>query len=143
MKKLLAFLICVSVVVAGFSVMAAREVSVVFDGEKMSFDVNPYIDNDRTLVPMRAIFEKAGATITWDGDSRTVIAAYKVGDAQKFVILQIDNQNAFVDGEKKTLDVPAKIVNDRTFVPLRFVMEELGSEVTWDPDTYTVNIKSK
>ena len=107
----------------------------------MTFDVEPFIEGDRTLVPMRAIFEAAGATISWDGETQTVIVTYSVNDEAKFMVLQIGNENAFVGDETIALDVPAKIVNDRTFVPLRFVMETLGREVTWDPDTYTVDIK--
>ena len=113
------------------------------DGEKMEFDVNPFIEDDRTLVPMRAIFEAVGAQITWEEGERTVIALQKKDSSFNSIAIQIDTEYAFVNSERKDLDVPARIVNDRTFVPLRFVMEELGAEVTWDSDSYTVNIKTK
>lgn len=122
-------------------VFAESEVTVNYEGVKMNFDVEPFIDGDRTLVPMRAIFEKAGADVTWDEDTRTVITAYKNIDEQIFIILQIGNDKAFVGDKAVNLDVPATIVNDRTFVPLRFVIENLGKDVTWDESTKTVDIK--
>jgi len=59
------------------------------------------------------------------------------------VVLQIGNTSAFVNSESVALDVPAKVINDRTFVPLRFVMESLNANVDWDPDTFTVTVTSK
>ncbi len=142
MKKILSIIMTLIIsVTTVLSVFAETKVSVIFEGEPMTFDVEPFIEGDRTLVPMRAIFEAAGATISWDGETQTVIVTYSVNDEAKFMVLQIGNENAFVGDETIALDVPAKIVNDRTFVPLRFVMETLGREVTWDPDTYTVDIK--
>lgn len=127
----------------GVFAYAAKDVTVMLDGEKMEFDVNPFIEDDRTLVPMRAIFEAVGAQITWEEGERTVIALQKKDSSFNSIAIQIDTEYAFVNSKRKDLDVPARIVNDRTFVPLRFVMEELGAEVTWDSDSYTVYIKTK
>lgn len=140
MKKIIAAAVAsVIVLMQGIAVMGA-EVTVNFEGKKMDFDVAPFIEEDRTLVPMRAIFEAAGANVSWDGDTRTVIAIYEANGAPKYIVLQIDNPMVFVNEEKYELDVPARIVGDRTFVPLRFVMETLGREVLWNGDTYTVDI---
>lgn len=147
MKKLQALILSISIIFAGFTAFAANDadknVSVFYDGEQMTFDAEPFIENDRTLVPMRAIFEKAGSTVSWDDETKTVIAISETGEESQFVVIQIGNSSAFVNGEAKELDTAALIVNDRTFVPLKFVMENLGSNVTWDADTYTVNIQSK
>lgn len=132
-----------SLAFGGISAYAAKDVTVMLDGEKMKFDVNPFIEDDRTLVPMRAIFEAVGAQVTWEEPERTVIALLQKDSSFTSIAIQIDTEYAFVNSDKKDLDVPARIVNDRTFVPLRFVMEELGADVTWDPDSYTVNIKTK
>ncbi len=139
MKKIISVLSCLAMVCSATAAMAAP--TVVFDGETMTFDVEPYISEDRTMVPMRAIFEKAGATVIWDGDTQTVIAV-KGNDNATCVTLQIGNVSAFVNSNLITLDKPAEIVNDRTMVPLRFVMESLGADVTWDEATQTVNIKT-
>lgn len=137
MKKLISFLACAAMVCGTTAALAAP--TVVFNGETMTFDADPYIAEDRTMVPMRAIFEKAGANVIWDGDTQTVIAVKGNVDAT-CVTLQIGNTSAFVNNTAIALDKAAEIVNDRTMVPLRFVMESLGANVTWDSDTQTVNI---
>ena len=113
------------------------------DGEKLVTDVEPFIEEDRTMVPMRAIFEAVGASVTWDQDTQTVISIKNDEATQNVVVLQIGNTSAFVNSESVALDVPAKVINDRTFVPLRFVMESLNANVDWDPDTFTVTVTSK
>lgn len=142
MKKLISLVLGIGVILSGISVFA-QDVTVLHNGAPIEFDVAPFISEDRTLVPMRAIFESVGATVEWIADTKTVLAVYNVGGEEKFLVLQIDNKNAFVNEEQVILDVPAKIISDRTFVPLRFVMESLGYEVTWDQNTYTANIISE
>lgn len=142
MKKVIALALSSVCALSAVSFAAGNEPSVYLNGEKMTFDVNPFIENDRTLVPFRAIFEAVGADVKWDGETQTVIAARDKGGETTFITLQIDS-NAFVNGEQKDLDVPAKIVNDRTFVPLRFVVEALGERVEWDNENYSVVITTK
>ena len=141
MKKLIAMLLTASsLFMASTAIAAKNEPTVYLNGEKMTFEVNPFIDNDRTLVPMRAIFEAVGANVNWDAEERTVHAIRRKGDEVSFVSLQIDEQTAFVNSAAHTLDVPAMIVSDRTFVPLRFVIESLGEKVEWDSKNYAVMI---
>jgi len=111
-------------------------ISVRLNSKKVYFDQLPVIDNDRTLVPVRAIFEALGAEVTWDGITRTV-TAIKDG---KTVSLVIDDVNATVNGETEVLDVPAKIIGDRTMVPVRFIAQSFGAEVSWDAPGRTVVI---
>lgn len=111
---------------------------VYLDGQKLNFDVPPIIDNDRTLVPLRAIFEAMGADVEWVDTTRTVKA--KRGNTE--VILQIGSLYPTVNGQVWALDVPAKIINDRTLAPLRFVGEAFGGQVGWDDSTRTVTITS-
>lgn len=53
----------------------------------------------------------------------------------------IDNTTATVNGAEATMDVPARLVNDKTMVPLRFLSENLGYTVTWDEETNTASIE--
>jgi hypothetical protein len=110
-------------------------IKVVLDGEEMKFEVTPFIEQERTMVPFRAIFEALGAVVQWDAETRTVTAARE--DLE--IKLVIDGP-AYKNGETISLDVPAKIVNSRTFVPLRFVSEALDGTVTWDDINKTVFI---
>ncbi len=116
--------------------VSVNEISVFIDGEKLEFDVAPTIVDGSTLVPVTVIFQALGASVTWDGDARTVTA--KRGEM--IVELVIDQKEARVNGNPVTLDVPASIISGRTFVPLRFVSQAFDATVKWDGATRTVNI---
>ncbi len=120
------------------SISAATPITVVLDGESMSFDVPPMMIEGRTMVPVRGIFEALGAEITWDPQNRKIVATTK--DVQ--VVLYANNQNARINDANVQLDVPATIMDGRTFVPLRFVSESLGANVEWDHASNTAIIES-
>jgi len=113
-----------------------KPIEIYINGEKVESDVAPIIVNDRTLAPVRVISENLGAEVYWDNDNRLV----QVETPSKTIILKIDDTRALVDGQEVVLEVPAKIVNDRTMVPLRFLGETLGAEVSWDNDLRRVII---
>lgn len=116
-----------------------RCISVRLNGDKVYFDQLPVIENDRTLVPLRAIFEALDAEVLWDGETRTVSAT----KGEQSVSLTIDDVNATVNGTAVVLDVPTKIINDRTMVPVRFIAQSFGAAVDWAPETRTVIITAK
>ncbi len=111
-------------------------IKVLIDGEKLICDQPPVIIEGRTLVPMRAIFEKLGATVSWDGETSTA-SGEKDGKTVSFVI---GESFIGINGEKTALDVPAQIISDRTMIPARAVAEAFGCKVDWDGDTQTVII---
>lgn len=115
-----------------------NKVTVVLDGEVLNFDVPAQIIDERTMVPMRAIFEKLGATVEWDGETRTV-TAHKKGIV---ISMTIGNTSITRNNVPQNIDVPAQIVDDRTLVPVRFVSEYMGSTVDWNQETKTVTITS-
>ena len=115
------------------------EITVLFDGELIDFDQTPIIENGRTLVPMRAIFEAFGAKVDWDGDTKTV-TAYK---DDSVITLSIDDVNAYKNNELITLDVPARLINDRTMVPVRFIAESLDINTDWNGDLRQVILTTK
>ena len=141
MKKvisiILIFVMALSVSAFDF-VYADSDIKVNINGNIQNYDVMPVIENGRTLVPMRAIFEALGATVQWDDTTKTVTGT----KGETKVSLQIGNTSAKVNQTEVTLDVPAKIISDRTMVPVRFISESLGCEVNWDDLTKTVIIKS-
>lgn len=98
----------------------------------------PMLYQNRTLVPMRVIFENLGATVDWDGNTKTITA--KKGNIE--IIIKPGEGSAIINGKTESLDVPALIYNDRTFVPLRFVSQALGYNVEWNEQTRTVSITS-
>jgi len=116
---------------------ASNTIRVLVNGNQVSFDVPPQIIGDRTMVPVRAIFEALGATVEWIPETKTV-KAVRGGTT---VTLQIDSASMTVNGQSVTLDVPAQIVGDRTLVPVRAVSEGFGCRVTWDGAGKTVIVE--
>jgi len=112
--------------------------TVILNNQKLNFEVPPLIENGRTLVPLRAIFEAMGATVTWNDTTNTVTAT----KGSTIVILPMASTTPTVNGEIYKLDVPAKIVSNRTLAPLRFVGEALGGNVGWDENSSTINIQA-
>ena len=95
----------------------------------------------RTVVPIRAIVEALGGTIGWDGAERKVTINFNGTTIE----LWIDNPKAKVNGAAKWIDennhdVKPIIINSRTMLPLRFVVENLGCKVDWDSETKTITI---
>lgn len=91
-------------------------------------DVPAFIENDRTLVPMRAIFEALGAEVEWDGETATATAS-KDG---RVVKITEGSNIAYIDDVAQELDVTAVTKNDRFVVPVRFVSEAFNAKVVWD-----------
>lgn len=118
------------------SLLASSEILVKLNGEFLTFDQPPVIIDDRTLVPFRTILEALGASVNWIAEERKVLA--NRGDIQ--ISLIIDSNVLTKNGIDTEIDVPAKIVNDRTMVPARAISVALGAAVDWDPVTRTVII---
>lgn len=120
---------------------AAGEVSVQLNGAPLQFDPNdvqPVIIDDRTMVPMRAVFEALGAEVSWDDSVKTAIGV-KDGIT---IRIAIGSTTMYRNDTPVTLDVPAQLVQERTMVPIRAIAESFNYTVTWDDSTKTVNISS-
>ena len=113
--------------------------TVSLNGQKILFDQIPVSQNNRLLVPMRAIFEKIGATVAWDGATSTITAE----KADTRIELKLDSTTAFKNGAEMTLDVPATAVNGRTLVPVRFVADCFGVDVEWIGEKNHVKLTQK
>ncbi len=101
-------------------------------GREVKFrDAFPVIKHGRTLIPVRAVTEALGATVAWDRETNTVTIAR--GDLTIIIIL--GSTEYTVNGEIKTFDVPAEMISNRTFVPLRYIAEELGQTVSYNPES--------
>jgi len=117
------------------------EILVSVDGYYMPYDdfTVPFIEYNRVLIPFRRVFDALGASVDWDSDTRTVLA--QKGDIK--IALPIGSNIMRINGREVTLDAPAKIVNDRTFVPIRAISEAFGYSVEWDENNQTVVVTSK
>ena len=143
MKKMLAGLLAVSMVGSASMAFAADtgKITVTVNGETVKTDVAPVMENDRILLPMRAIFETLGCNVSYRvNDGKQFVTAFR-GDKQ--VILEIGKNEITVDGETKALDVAAKIENNRTLVPVRAVSEAMNADVSWNGETKTAEVTTK
>ena len=117
--------------------VGAQGIGVTVNGDPVQFPgIGPQQIEGRTLVPVRGVLEKLGATVSFDNRTQTVIASTPKMDIQ----LKIGARTAIVNGKEVRLDTPAQTIHDSTFVPLRFLGEALGADVAWDATTRTVRI---
>lgn len=142
------FVVLMLAVMSLSCVYASDTINVQLNGEYIDFTdengeiVNPEMINNRTMVPMRKIFEVVGAEIEWNGEEKIVVATTEA----KVIQLQIDNNEAILKdkntGEEKTIELDAApvILNNRTMVPVRFIAESLDRHVGWDKDNRCVII---
>lgn len=140
MKRTVAFFVslCMALVLIAVPVYGAedRPIRVMVDGAELAFDVDPVIENDRTLVPMRLIFEALGAKVDWDEATRTALAVK--GDVK--ISITIDSAELMKNSKAVALDAPARLIGGRTLVPVRAVSEGMGAKVDWDEVSRMVQI---
>lgn len=147
MKKFFAAFLCFAMCLLGFTaVISANDITVTVDGAAVSFDVPPQIINDRTMVPMRAIFEALGYSVDWDPEDRSIFAYNDPNNPSMAVAMGIDESTLLLynagRADVKYLDAPPVIINDRTLVPVRVISESLNCTVTWDANARNVAIQS-
>lgn len=140
MKKIITLIITLSMILSCMIIPAYANdnITVELNGEEIYFDQPPIIQNGRTLVPMRAIFEAMGCDVVWH-DNLKQIVVWK--NDEMIMNLEIGRQTmSLFDLGKRELDVPPQIINGRTLVPLRAISESMGATVNWNDSTKTVNI---
>ncbi len=113
-----------------------QDIKVSVNGDFVEFKQPPVILGGRTLVPLREIFVALGADVEWDDVTRTAIA--KKGN--ETMRISIGSNELYISGNVEELDVPAKLINEKTMVPARAVSEAFNATVGWDNETRTVVI---
>ncbi len=137
MKKLIILLLMACVLVSISSpAFASDEIRVYVDDELLQLDEPPIIQEGRTLVPMRALFESLGASVEWEADTHTA-----VGERDNVTVrIPIGSTMPTINNRIETIEVAAQILDGRTYIPLRFVGEAFGDDVHWDGDTRSITI---
>lgn len=138
MKKIISLLLVVGLVLSSATLAFANEneISVYVEGQKVSFDVPPQTINDRTMVPIRAIFEVMGATVNWDNATQTAICTKD----NTVVKMTLNSKTEYINDVPYEMDVAPVIVDNRTLAPARYVAEAFGYFVNWDGNTKSVLI---
>ncbi|MCR2803352.1 stalk domain-containing protein [Paenibacillus soyae] len=139
--SLSALLLLILVIPAAYTAAKTPRVDIYFEDSLLTFeDAAPIVKNGRTLVPFRKLFETFGFTVNWvDKDGVRKATGTKTGLS---IELPINGKFASVNGRQVELDVPAQLVNGRTMIPLRFVAENSGYEVSFanQGDVYVIRI---
>ncbi|MBC8079921.1 MAG: phosphodiester glycosidase family protein [Gorillibacterium sp.] len=108
----------------------------VFVNRKIVNEIRGYMENNRTMVPLRGIFERLGATMSWDKSGK--ILTVRKGETK--LVLELGSKQAELNGKIIALETPPVVQEGRTFVPLRFAVTALGGTVTWDNALYRASI---
>lgn len=136
MKKILAVLVAL-ITVFGATAAFAADITVKVNDEVVTFDRQPYMEGGNVMIPYRFVAEKLGATVAWDGDTKTVFTA--LGDI--VTTLQIGNSNIFTADGAINAQLAPVLVIDRTFVTGDVIEKAFGVDVTFDEETSTVTVK--
>lgn len=107
------------------------------NGDYVNSDVESFIENGRTLVPVRVISETLGFKVEWNQADQEVLIKTSESEDAKVLSLKINNTKALFGDKEFDLDVAPKISQSRTFVPLRFISEAFGLKVDWDEENKT------
>ncbi|MDD3350286.1 MAG: trypsin-like peptidase domain-containing protein [Eubacteriales bacterium] len=152
MKKLVsACILIICLMVSTVSSSAAVTVGVTLNSNPVSFNTStgyPFIDsNNRTLVPLRQTMEAAGYGVSWDSANKVATVSddngtkvyVKIGD--NYITKEIKD-NGVVESSRIKNDTFAQIVEKRTFLPIRVVLEAFGASVSWDGTNKSVVVNT-
>jgi hypothetical protein len=140
-KKIVSITIIFILLLSCFSFSYAsntNDITIYINGKILNTEVDPTIQDGRTMVPMRDIFEAMGSTVHWDPAEKMITAVKDL----TVIYMTVDLPLMFVNNASTPLDIAPLIKDSRTLVPARAVAESFGAEVTWDGANRIVNIKS-
>jgi len=113
-------------------------ITMTVNGNYIKTDAEPFLFDGLTYVPIRFVSEALGVdSVAWDETSRTVV----IYDSGVEILLTVGKNVAKVNGKNVKISGSIKLTKSRTYVPVRFVAETLGANVSWNSGTYTVDIK--
>ena len=112
------------------------DIKVLLNNKQLTFDQAPVLLNNRTLVPMRKIFETLGAEVTWNREDNSAVSTN--GDIT--VTIKINSNTILINDKKVETDVAPMIIGDRTLVPVRAISEAFRVSVDWNEDLNTVSL---
>ena len=118
----------------------ADDILIYVNGSQVFPDAAPVIQNGRTLVPIRVIAEALGYNVEWDGVNQVVTVTNGNEMVRLIIGASFLSYLNSTTSSSITLDVPAQIISDRTYLPLRAVGEAIGASVDWDGATRSVFI---
>ncbi len=134
-------MVCLLLAISAQTVWArdVQYVTLTLDDQPLSMDVKPFIDeNQRTIVPISFVSTSMGYDVLWHAAEKRVSVSGNNTDIE----LEIGSKETLVNDERVMIDTEAVIVEGRTMVPLRFVMEQMGATVGYESTSKTVMLTS-
>ncbi len=123
-------------VTSRYAPSGAWEAVIVGSGSNLNetrFTVDPVIENGRTLVPLRQVANALGYEVRWDAPNKKItLLGHNLQEEDVTLTMKIGNNQATVNSQTVTMDVPPKIINNSTMIPIRFVSESMGYFVKYD-----------
>ncbi|MEG0152147.1 MAG: N-acetylmuramoyl-L-alanine amidase family protein [Cellulosilyticaceae bacterium] len=152
-KKIMTAIVSIVIFCMSITSVYAAPMKLEYDGKTHTYDLAPitlYIDGEEvdtslmppvqlegtTLVPVREVFEPMGAFVEWKEEEKKVYIEYN----GTLLILEMNNKEVWKNGEIIKLDIPAKVINNKIMVPVRFISEQMGFAVQWLGDTREIHI---
>lgn len=146
MMSLLLSVLMVFSFTAATAAAAPKAITVKVDGKTVKFpDAKPYYEDSRVMIPVRFVSESLGAKVTYKKTTSGSKVKRTVGITLdgKNIEMDVNSDAVLVDQKIIKLDVPARLQNERVFVPIRFVSEALGANVKWSQADRLVTITTK
>lgn len=151
-KKISKFIVLMMLLLS-CQVLYATPMTLFYDGARHIYNEAPislYVNSEliktqampaiqfegRVVVPAREVFSAAGATVNYQAIENKVY----VDNGETLIILGINSTEAWVNGQVATLDMPAKVINEKLMIPVRFIGENLGYKVDWENATRCIKI---
>ena len=135
--KIAAALLCAGTLLTGIVAASSPSVTILLDG-KMLAPGSAITENDRVLLPVREVCEDLGASVNWKEDAQAVI----IEKNDVMIQIQLGNQIYTKNGQFLRFDVPPRLLDGKSFIPVRAVAEALQAGVFWNQKTRTVHIVS-
>lgn len=114
----------------------SNDLLIYINGQMLYSNPPAFISKGHTLVPVRQLFEALGADVTWQSEDRQITIMHPGGT----ITLTIGSDTALVNGTGVKLDAEPCLKNSATFIPLRFVTENIGAQVEWNNAMRTIDI---
>ncbi|MDN4492157.1 copper amine oxidase N-terminal domain-containing protein [Ureibacillus aquaedulcis] len=138
-KIIISFILLIGLTIPTQAFASNKVITIVIDGNEISTDQPPIAQGGRTLVPLRAIFEGLKAKVNYNSANKTITATR----GSTTIVLTLGSKNAIINNKAVQLDVPARVLANRTLVPVRFVSEAFGDDVVYNNSTKRVEITTK
>lgn len=139
MKKFLIMAVLAALLVP--STVLASSIGVTINNTPINFTEQtgiPFIDDaNRTLVPMRIVMEQYGCSVSWEQSTKTAT----VSKDDTTVVIPIGQSYILINGTNQNIDAPAQVINGKTYLPIRSVLEAVGAEVEWDNSSKSVVVE--